>query len=399
MTYPAPGEARNPTASATSSGWATRPRGTCARISLQSLLSECCEHIRFDQARGDHVHRDRAACDLPGHRTGQPDQAGFGGRVVGLAGGADERADRGDHDDPATMEAEHLGQRRAWPPGRHAGRLVSMTSSQASSPIRSTRVSRVMPALATSTSTGPKRSSIGGEGRLHLAGIGHVAGDRQEAVRSLGAGPPSACATARSRPPGRPLARNHCAQARPMPRDPPVTSTTRLRVPGRPVTNRAPGRSEPRQRVAPRQLVRRARRASAPVRRRTGCVHRSARPCPPGRRPPGASPAPRPVRFRVPRWPRRVRCSPSSQSSTSGSKIPGGGAHDDPFGREEMLSLVDRRRARQLVGTGHRVHQTVEVGGDRDGDAARRSGMPFAAPFRSARRPARPRRLRSLLPR
>ena len=40
-----------------------------------------------------------------------------------------------------------------------AVRLVSMTSDQASSLIRRTKVSRVMPALATSTSTGPQASS------------------------------------------------------------------------------------------------------------------------------------------------------------------------------------------------------------------------------------------------
>jgi hypothetical protein len=39
-------------------------------------------------------------------------------------------------------------------------RFVSMTASQSSSVIRSTSVSRVMPAFATSTSTGPCAASI-----------------------------------------------------------------------------------------------------------------------------------------------------------------------------------------------------------------------------------------------
>ena len=45
-------------------------------------------------------------------------------------------------------------------------RLVSMTEDQSSSDIRSSSVSLVMPALATSTSTGPCASSICGERRL-----------------------------------------------------------------------------------------------------------------------------------------------------------------------------------------------------------------------------------------
>ena len=62
----------------------------------------------------------------------------------------------------------------------------------------------------------------------------------------------------------------------------------------------------------------------------------------------------------------------------------GRGAHHHPFGRVEVLALVDRVE-RRLIGAGHRVHQSVEVGGDSDGDGPT-SGW-FAAPCRSARRP------------
>ena len=54
-------------------------------------------------------------------------------------------------------------------------RLVSMTEDQSSSDIRSTRVSAVMPALATSTSTGPCAASISRERRLDGRRVGDVA--------------------------------------------------------------------------------------------------------------------------------------------------------------------------------------------------------------------------------
>ena len=61
-------------------------------------------------------------------------------------------------------------------------RLVSMTSCQASSPIRSKSVSLVIPALATSTLTGPSASSTAAKARSTVLGIGDVAraprGDR-----------------------------------------------------------------------------------------------------------------------------------------------------------------------------------------------------------------------------
>jgi hypothetical protein len=61
-------------------------------------------------------------------------------------------------------------------------RLVSMTEDHSSSLIRSTRVSLVIPALATSTSTGPCFSSISAKAADRVL-FGDVAADREEAFR------------------------------------------------------------------------------------------------------------------------------------------------------------------------------------------------------------------------
>ena len=66
-------------------------------------------------------------------------------------------------------------------------RLVAITASQSSSVIRISRVSRVMPALATSTSTGPERRLDLGEGRLDLLGVGDVALDPEHPGRHVAA--------------------------------------------------------------------------------------------------------------------------------------------------------------------------------------------------------------------
>ena len=96
-------------------------------------------------------------------------------------------------------------------------RLVSITDDQSSSDIRSTSVSAVMPALATSTSTGPCASSI----CLNAASTaaGSVMSQRTSSAPS-GAPPLRVVTATRS-----PLARKASAIARPMPRLPPVTRT------------------------------------------------------------------------------------------------------------------------------------------------------------------------------
>jgi len=62
-------------------------------------------------------------------------------------------------------------------------RLVWMTASQSSSDIRSSSVSRVMPAFATSTSTGPCLLRDRVERRVDLLLVGDVALHPEEAVR------------------------------------------------------------------------------------------------------------------------------------------------------------------------------------------------------------------------
>src|SRR6202790_3911630 len=76
----------------------------------QAVLSECREHIRFDQSGGDHVDRDRAAGHLASHGPGHSDRSGLGGGVVGLTRRSDIGPHRGDHDDPPAVEPDHLGQ-------------------------------------------------------------------------------------------------------------------------------------------------------------------------------------------------------------------------------------------------------------------------------------------------
>ena len=60
-------------------------------------------------------------------------------------------------------------------------RFVSMTVDQSSSLIRSSRVSWVIPALATSTSTGPCASSTCAKAASTDVGVGHVADDAERA--------------------------------------------------------------------------------------------------------------------------------------------------------------------------------------------------------------------------
>ena len=98
-------------------------------------------------------------------------------------------------------------------------RLVSMTDDQSSSLIRRSRVSLVMPALATSTSTGPWASST----CLNAASTasGSVMSHRTSSAPS--GAPPLRVVTATLSP----WAMKASAMARPMPRLPPVTRTER----------------------------------------------------------------------------------------------------------------------------------------------------------------------------
>ena len=103
-------------------------------------------------------------------------------------------------------------------------RLASTTSLKSSSDMRSTKPSWVIPALATSTSTGPNFSSMAEK----------AASTASESVTSQATGKISASTTSGGTSPRQvtatrsPRAANALAHARPIPRFPPVTSTTRL---------------------------------------------------------------------------------------------------------------------------------------------------------------------------
>src|SRR6476469_1142332 len=98
-------------------------------------------------------------------------------------------------------------------------RLVSMTDDQSSSLIRSRRVSLVIPALATRTSTGPWASST----CLKAASTASGSVMSQRTSRAPSGAPPLRVVTATLSP----WAMNASAIARPMPRLPPVTRTER----------------------------------------------------------------------------------------------------------------------------------------------------------------------------
>ncbi len=99
-----------------------------------------------------------------------------------------------------------------------------MTEDQSSSDIRSSRVSLVMPALATSTSTGPCASSTCANAASTASGS--VMSHRTSSVPS--GAPPLRVVTATLSP----SSTNASAIARPMPRLPPVTRTERAWVSG-----------------------------------------------------------------------------------------------------------------------------------------------------------------------
>src|SRR5688500_15395810 len=98
-------------------------------------------------------------------------------------------------------------------------RLVSMTEDQSSSLIRSSRVSLVMPALATRTSTGPCASST----CVKAASTWAASVMSQRTSSAPSGAPPLRVVTATLSP----WAMNASAMARPMPRLPPVTRTDR----------------------------------------------------------------------------------------------------------------------------------------------------------------------------
>ena len=82
------------------------------RVGAQHVVGgQAANQRRFDQARGDGVGGDVELALFQRQRAGEADQAGLGGRVVGLAGVAPVRA-RGDVDHAAPLSFHHGGQGR-----------------------------------------------------------------------------------------------------------------------------------------------------------------------------------------------------------------------------------------------------------------------------------------------
>jgi hypothetical protein len=77
-------------------GRPSRRMGMLANVPVEGLFGDGCHHLGVDEAGGDAVHDDALADCFQGQALGEPDQAGFGGGVVGLADAAgltDDRAD------------------------------------------------------------------------------------------------------------------------------------------------------------------------------------------------------------------------------------------------------------------------------------------------------------------
>src|SRR5213078_1443659 len=118
---------------------------------LPRLRGDPAGQLGVDEARRHGVHQHVARGELLGDRLGEPDQARLGRRVVRLPLVPGHPHDAGDVDDPAPAPLDHA-------PGGVLGRqerafkFVSSTVFQSSSVIRNNRLSRVVPALLTSTS-------------------------------------------------------------------------------------------------------------------------------------------------------------------------------------------------------------------------------------------------------
>ena len=88
-------------------GVAQSAHGGAVEDRLHGFFGDPVQHPGLHEARGNGVHRHASAGVLPGQRLGEPDQAGLGGGVVGLAEVADAADDAGDVDDPSPVAGRH----------------------------------------------------------------------------------------------------------------------------------------------------------------------------------------------------------------------------------------------------------------------------------------------------
>ena len=105
----APAEARNRTAWATSSGFATRPSGLWHRTaSPAGSFEDCARHIRFDESWGYGTDKDAEGCQLLGKGLGERVKAGFAGAIGRAAGFSAKGTARTDIHDSSTAGLTHM---------------------------------------------------------------------------------------------------------------------------------------------------------------------------------------------------------------------------------------------------------------------------------------------------
>ncbi len=186
-------------------------------------------HVGLDEARRDGVREDVAATPSSlATRLREADQPRLARGVVRLPLVAGDADDAGDVDDAAPAPLHHAARRRA--DGANAPRrFASITASQSSSLRRSSRLSRVRPALFTRMSSRPKRllHRLDERGRPARRPTTSQAKPARATPDLPPRRPRRAPARGRRRRRARPAPASVSAMARPMPRVLPVTSATR----------------------------------------------------------------------------------------------------------------------------------------------------------------------------
>ena len=126
---------------------------------LQHVGRHRRDHVGVDIARRDRVDGDAELRAFLRQRLGEAVDARFGGGVVDLAVLPGLAVDRADVDDPAPAALAHAGERRLGHVEAAAEIGVDHLPSTARRSSCSIVLSRVMPALLTTTSTGPSSAS------------------------------------------------------------------------------------------------------------------------------------------------------------------------------------------------------------------------------------------------
>ena len=168
-----------------SSGWPTRATGICDGRALDEVVERDAHalggrlgHLGLDEAGGDRVGGHAELAELDREGLGEALQTGLGGRVVGLAAVA-ERRDAGQVDDPAPLRPRSCASARRALIRNAPRRCTFMTMSQSVSVILNSMLSRVTPALLTSTVGAPSSAATRSTAASHLLGVADVGTDGQ----------------------------------------------------------------------------------------------------------------------------------------------------------------------------------------------------------------------------